>query len=86
MFNKELNKYIQNGLSIDGNPKDGYEIFTIPTQHFHIKTLDELTADRFEEEIKVQQEISDMETEMLTYYGVDNILEIDSETQTKMGR
>ena len=31
---KEILKYIENGISMNGNPKDGYNVFTIPTQHF----------------------------------------------------
>ena len=49
---KELLKYIENGISINGNPKDGYTVFTIPTQHFKISSLEELTPDRFERAIK----------------------------------
>ncbi len=32
---KEILKYIETGISIDGNPKDGYKVFTIPTQHLN---------------------------------------------------
>ena len=44
------NKYIVDGLSID-KTKNGYRVFTIPTQHFNINELDELTNERFENEI-----------------------------------
>lgn len=49
------NKYIVDGLTI-GKTKDGYRVFTIPTQHFNVKSLDEITNERFEEEIKRQKQ------------------------------
>lgn len=48
---KEILKYLEQGISIDGNPKDGYTVFTIKTQHFKISSLDELSVERFEEAI-----------------------------------
>lgn len=53
---KEISKYIETGISIKGNPKDGYEVFTIPTQHFKISSLEDLTPSKFEEMIKRQEE------------------------------
>ena len=47
-------EYIKNGITINGNPIDGYTVFTIPTQHFKIDNLDELTSEIFKE---VQKEI-----------------------------
>jgi len=49
-------EYIKNGITIDGNPIDGYTVFTIPTQHFKIDNLDELTAWTFENEIRKQKD------------------------------
>jgi hypothetical protein len=49
-------KYIVDGISIRGNPRDGYTVFTIPTQHFKIKSLDELTNEKMEEMIKFQEQ------------------------------
>lgn len=48
---KEILKYIIDGITISGNPKDGYTVFTIQTQHFKISSLDELNAERFEKAI-----------------------------------
>ena len=48
---KEILKYLEQGISIDGNPKDGYTVFTIKTQHFKISSLDELSVERFEKAI-----------------------------------
>jgi hypothetical protein len=47
-------KYIIDGITI-GKISSGYRVFTIPTQHFHIVDLDELTNDRFDYEIKRQE-------------------------------
>ena len=49
-------EYIKNGITIDGNPIDGYKVFTIPTQHFHIDSLHQLTPQVFEEMIEEQKE------------------------------
>ena len=52
----EIYKYLSNGITIDGNPTDGYEVFTIPTQWFHIDYLHQLTPQVFEEMIEEQKE------------------------------
>lgn len=48
-------EYIKNGITIDGNPIDGYTIFTIPTQHFKMDSLHQLTPETFEREIQKQK-------------------------------
>jgi hypothetical protein len=57
-------EYIKNGITINGNPIDGYEVFTIPTQHFHIDSLHQLTPEVFEEAIKRQKEWDEITSEM----------------------
>jgi hypothetical protein len=49
-------EYIKNGITINGNPIDGYTVFTIPTQHFKMDSLHQLTPETFEREIKKQKE------------------------------
>ena len=57
---KELEKYVGESFSINFQPnKDRFCIFTIPTQHFYVKELGELTP-RFDLEIKNQKELSDL--------------------------
>jgi hypothetical protein len=58
---QELLKYIKLGISISGNPVDGYEVFTVPTQHFKVASLDDLTPERFEQETQRQKDLSDFE-------------------------
>ena len=48
------NKYIVDGIDIQ-KTKEGYRVFTIPTQHFDITNLDELTNERIEEEIRREE-------------------------------
>jgi hypothetical protein len=48
------NRYILNGIDITKR-ENGYRVFTIPTQHFDITNLDELTNQRFDDEIKRQE-------------------------------
>jgi len=50
-----IKEYIGQGIKID-KTNDGYRVFTIPTQFFNIKELDELTSERFEAEIAKQKE------------------------------
>lgn len=57
---KEILKYLEQGISIDGNPKDGYTVFTIKAQHFKISSLDELNVEQFEKAIsnfKIREEL-----------------------------
>jgi hypothetical protein len=48
-------EYIKNGITIDGNPIDGYKVFTIPTQWFNMDSLHQLTPETFEREIQKQK-------------------------------
>lgn len=65
-----IKEYIVDGISVD-RTKDGYRIFTIPTQHFNIKELDELTSERFEIEIANQKKQKDFESELFGEYFKD---------------
>lgn len=57
---KELEKYVGECFSIDFEPKQNrFQIFTIPTQHFYVESLSELTPERFELEIKKQKECTE---------------------------
>ena len=65
----KIKKYIQTGISIDGNPEKGYSIFTIPTQRFHINDLDELVPERFELEIENQKKNDELTNKMFKNFG-----------------
>jgi hypothetical protein len=65
------NKYIIDGITID-KTKEGYRVFTIPTQHFDIVNLDELTNDRFEYEIKKQEQYKKDSSELIKLYLSEN--------------
>ena len=60
-------KYILDGITID-KKKDGYVVFTIPTQHFSIVELDELTNERFEQEIARQEKYERDSSELIRLY------------------
>ena len=60
----ELKEWIADGITIR-KTNTGYQIFTIPTQHFDITELDELTADRFKAEVQKQQKNIEMQNELL---------------------
>jgi len=74
-MDNSIYEYIKNGITITGNPDDGYTVFTIPTQHFKIDNLDELTAWAFEREIQKQKVHDELTSEI--FKEVQN--EIDRE-------
>jgi len=50
---KEIEKYVGKCFRINfESEKNMFSIFTIPTQIFYVKSLSELTPERFEGEIK----------------------------------
>jgi hypothetical protein len=65
------NKYIIDGITIN-KKKDGYRVFTIPTQHFDIVNLDELTNDRFDLEIKRQEKYERDSSELIKLFLHEN--------------
>ena len=60
----ELKEWIKVGIDIR-KIKDGYQVFTIPTQHFEIKELDELTPDKFKEMVERQNHFQELQNELL---------------------
>jgi hypothetical protein len=67
---QSIKEYIKEGITIE-KTNEGYRVFTIPTQHFNIKDLDELTPERFEEEIQKQREWQKLENDILGEYFKD---------------
>ena len=60
----ELKEWIKEGIDIR-KTNDGYVVLTIPTQHFSIKELDELTPERFSKEVDRQDRANELQTELL---------------------
>jgi len=60
----ELKEWIEEGITIR-KTNNGYQIFTIPTQHFDINDLSELTPDRFRAEVERYQTNMEMQNELL---------------------
>ena len=60
----ELKEWIKDGVDIR-KTKDGYVVFTIPTQHFEIKELEELTPDKFKEMVQRQNHFQELQNELL---------------------
>ena len=60
----ELKEWIEEGITID-KKNVGYRVFTIPTQHFDINDLSELTPERFKAEVEKQQKNIEMQNELL---------------------
>jgi hypothetical protein len=60
----ELKEWIEDGITIR-KTNDGYQVFTIPTQHFDINDLSELTPDRFKVEVERYQKNIEMQNELL---------------------
>jgi hypothetical protein len=65
-----IKDYIVQGITIN-KTNDGYRVFTVPTQYFNIKDLDELTLERFEQEIQKQKESEQFQTELFGEYFKD---------------
>ena len=60
----EFAEWIKDGITIRTTNK-GYQIFTIPTQHFDIIELSELTPERFKAEVEKQERNIEMQNELL---------------------
>ena len=60
----ELKEWIEDGITID-KKNNGYRVFTIPTQHFDINGLNELTPERFKAEVEKQERNIEMQNELL---------------------
>ena len=65
------NKYIIDGIDISKR-ENGYTVFTISTQHFAITNLDELTNQRFEDEIKRQEKYEKDSSELMRLWYEKN--------------
>jgi hypothetical protein len=65
-----IKEYITEGINIH-KTNDGYRVFTIPTQHFNIKELGELTPERFELEIANQKKSEEFQTQLFGEYFKD---------------
>ena len=71
----ELKEWIKDGIDIR-KTNDGYVVFTIPTQHFEIKELDELTPDKFREMVKRQNHFQELQNELMGEYYKQNESEL----------
>jgi hypothetical protein len=60
----ELKEWIEDGITIR-KTNNGYQVFTIPTQHFDIVELSELTSDRFKLEVERQEKHQQWQNELL---------------------
>ena len=60
----ELAEWIEDGITIR-KTNTGYQVFTIPTQHFDIIELTELTPERFKAEVEKQERNIEMQNELL---------------------
>ena len=61
----ELKEWIEDGITIR-KTNTGYQVFTIPTQHFDIVELNELTPERFKAEVEKQKKNIEMQDELLS--------------------
>ncbi len=59
----ELKDWIKDGIDIR-KTNEGYVVFTIPTQHFNIKELDELTPERFSKEVERRNQFNELQNEL----------------------
>jgi len=78
-MDNKIYEYIKHGITINGNPIDGYTVFTIPTQHFKIDSLHQLTPETFENAIQKQKERDELTSEMFKEVFKEVQNEIDQE-------
>jgi hypothetical protein len=60
----ELAEWIKDGITID-KKNNGYRVFTIPTQHFDVNDLSELTPERFKVEVERQEKQQQWQSELM---------------------
>jgi hypothetical protein len=60
----ELKEWIEDGITIR-KTNDGYQVFTIPTQHFEVKELGDLTPDTFRKMVLKQEHFQELQNELL---------------------
>jgi hypothetical protein len=60
----ELKEWIEDGITID-KKNNGYRVFTIPTQHFDVNDLSELTPERFKVEVERQEKQQQWQSELM---------------------
>lgn len=60
---KQFEKYIVDGIDIC-KIEGGYRVFTVPTQHFNITDLSELTVERFEQEVQKQIKYDEVQSKL----------------------
>jgi len=58
-----IKEYITEGITIE-RTNEGYRIFTRNTSYFNIKDLDELTPERFEKELDLENDCRRLEVEL----------------------
>lgn len=61
----ELIEWIKDGITIS-KTNTGYRVFTIPTQHFDITELSELTPERFKAEVEKQTQHEEWERDLFS--------------------
>ena len=76
-------EYIKNGITIKGNPTEGYTVFTIPTQWFDMDSLHQLTPETFEREIQKQKQHDELTSEI--FKEVQNVIDQEILNQLRGG-
>ena len=66
---KDLIPYIKDGLTIERKLDGGYRVFTIPTQHFSVDSLEDLTPERFEDEVVKEINSQILEDQLLNEFS-----------------
>jgi hypothetical protein len=61
---EEILKFIEDGINIK-KTNEGYEVFTVMTQHFNISSLNELTEERFSRAVKDLEERNEWERKLI---------------------
>ena len=76
---KELEKYVGDSFHINyEHNQNRFCIFTVPTQHFYVESLSELTPERFDLEIEKEKENQERTTKLMRMtYEFTKIKDVD---------
>ncbi len=71
---RNIEKYTNDGFSIDKLADGRYKVFTCPTQHFYVYHLDELVPELFEIRI-AQRKLAEREQSLYFRYIHDSLFD-----------
>ena len=66
-----IEEYVKEGILLGGNPEKGFQIFTVPTQTFTVRSLSDLTPEKFREAADTWIELEKMMSQQLELFRIE---------------